>query len=99
MAQQLKEFVISGFVLAVVIFFNVWFFRWLYLKGWQPLIFVLIGIGWQRLKFYVAWLRFSRRYDKFHDFLNLAERTRRKPVSGLLNKNNENEESETHRKP
>ena len=92
MAQQLTEIVISGFVAAVVIFFNVWFFRWLYLKGWRPLIFVLIGNGWQRLKFYVSWLRFSRRYDKLHGFLDLAERTRREPVSGLL-KSDKNEES------
>jgi hypothetical protein len=92
MEQQLTEIVIPVFVVAVVIFFNVYFFRWLYLKGWQPLIFVLIGIGWQRLKFSVAWLRFSRRYDKLHGFLDLAERTRRKPVAGLL-ESDKNEES------
>ena len=80
MSETVQDWLTLG-----IIIFDVWFFRWLYLKGWwRPVIFVLIDIGWQRLKFYAAWLRFSRRYDKLHGFLDLAERTRRKPVSGLL---------------
>jgi hypothetical protein len=92
MAQQLTESVIYGVLVTLGTIFYVWFLRWLYVNGWwRPFIFILIDIGWQRLKFYVAWLRFSRRYDKLHGFLDLAERTRRKPVSGLLKSDKDKE--------
>jgi hypothetical protein len=32
---------------------------WRWKRGWRPLGIVLLIIGWQRLTFYIAWLRFS----------------------------------------
>jgi hypothetical protein len=66
--------------------FWIWFFRRLYLNGWRPLIFVLIAIGWERAKFHAAWIGFSRRRDKIDAFLGEAERRRRQPASGLIEK-------------
>jgi hypothetical protein len=84
MSQDLQEslFVCVGVTLAIL--FWVWFFRFLYLKGWRTLIFLLVAIGWERLKFYIAWLRFSRRRDKLDTFLADADRTKRRPISGLI---------------
>ena len=89
MAQKIYESMIFGVFMTLAIFFWVWFFRRLYLNGWRPLIFVLIAIGWQRLKFYFAWLRFSRRYDKVQGFIDLADQKRRSPIAGLLDSEKE----------
>jgi hypothetical protein len=84
MAQPFYESVIFGVFMTLGMFFWIWVFRRLYLNGWRPVLFVLIAIGWQRLKFYFAWLRFSRRYDKVHNFIDLANEKRRAPTAGLL---------------
>jgi hypothetical protein len=51
---------------------------------WRPLGWILIIIAVDRLVFYARWLRYSRRYDRIHNFIDLANRYRRKPVSGLV---------------
>jgi Flp pilus assembly protein TadB len=59
------------------------------LTGWRPLGWVFIVIGWERLVFYVRWLLYSRRYDEVHDFIAEADRRRRQPVAGLVEKRDE----------
>jgi hypothetical protein len=75
---------LTGVAMAFGAMFWIWFFRRLYLNGWRPLIFVLIAIGWQRLKFYVSWIIFSRRRDKADAFVDEADRRRRHPISGSI---------------
>ena len=58
--------------------------RFFWIRGWRPLVLVLIVIGFERLSFYVRWLIYSRRYDKVHDFIAEADRHRRQPVAGLV---------------
>lgn len=84
--NRLPESVVTGAGLALAIFFWIWLFRRLYLNGWRPLIFVLFAIGWERLKFYVSWIRYSRRRDRIDALLDDAERLRRRPTSGLIEK-------------
>ena len=71
--EDVGQSIIEGIGLALAMMFWIWFFRRLYLNGWRPLIFVLITVGWQRLKFYAAWIMFSRRRDKVDAFLDEAE--------------------------
>ena len=51
---------------------------------WRPIGWILIVIAVDRLVFYVKWFFYSRRYDRVHNFIDLANRYRRKPVSGLV---------------
>jgi hypothetical protein len=39
-----------------------------------------------RLIFYVRWLSYSRWDDKVHDFIAEADRRRRQPIAGMLEK-------------
>ncbi|MEH2471989.1 glucan phosphoethanolaminetransferase (alkaline phosphatase superfamily) [Nitrobacteraceae bacterium AZCC 2161] len=72
--------------LIIIALFAFWYFvlRWLWRRGWQPLLIVLIVIGWQRLVFYAKWIVYSRSYDKVHNFIDLANRHKREPVAGLV---------------
>jgi len=63
--------------------------RFFWTRGWRPLVLVLIVIGFERLSFYVKWILYSRRYDKVHDFIAEADRHRRQPVAGLVEKRDE----------
>lgn len=51
---------------------------------WRPIVWILIVIAVDRLVFYVKWFLYSRRYDRVHNFINLANRYRRSQVSGLI---------------
>jgi cell division protein FtsW (lipid II flippase) len=51
---------------------------------WRPIGWILVVIAVDRLIFYVKWFLYSRRYDRVHNFIDLANRFRRKPVSGLI---------------
>ena len=82
--NKIGESILFGVVMALAMIFWIWFFRRLYLNGWRPLIFILIAVGWERLKFYVSWIRFSRRRDKVEAFLAEAERRKRHPISGAI---------------
>jgi hypothetical protein len=84
--QQIYQSIIYGVFFTLAMLFWVWFFRRLYLNGWRPLVFVLLAMGWERVKFAFAWLRYSRRRDKLDAFLDEAERTKPKTVSGLVRK-------------
>ena len=61
--SHVAEDLLTGVAMALGAMFWIWFFRRLYLNGWRPLLFVLVAVGWQRLKFYAAWIAFSRKRD------------------------------------
>jgi hypothetical protein len=82
----MNETVQTWIAIAFVTLFWVVVIRFFWRRGWRPLVLVLIVIGFERLSFYVKWILYSRRYDRVHNFIAEADRRRRQPVAGLVEK-------------
>jgi hypothetical protein len=64
MFEEIIFNVVIGAFLVLVFGFLGWMAVAIWREGWRPFGLVLLMVGWERLRFYTAWLRFLWRRDK-----------------------------------